>query len=340
MIKKQSRFFTHILNYITNLLKRPKAHLTSKQLHSTYWGKIFSIPVITTLWFLSKVHPDIERVTAQKISKKWHFKPIPVIEALSNEAIDYKKGKIIEINKNMDVQTKVLDFITFNELINNFPFAEIRDCGCRSIVKQCDTPTKTCLRLKWTVDISKSLGNFSKDRLASQEDIDKVLEISDKYSLVHMTLHRPDLDHIYVVCNCCDCCCIGFREFKAHAVPMMVGSKYVAKIETDKCTGCYHCINYRCRFQAILKVNEDGTIIDPREEDKKRFNRRWRKWSENRKGWGNKIHNDPPSWNRIKEKHKGRWYAQIDSSRCFGCGNCASPKYGCPEGAIKLYLRK
>ncbi|MHA1437332.1 MAG: hypothetical protein ACTSPD_07115 [Promethearchaeota archaeon] len=342
MPKSKSNLITIFINYFTNLFKRPKVPLTSKQFKSTYWGKIVSIPIVAILWFLSKIPiigPNIEKAFANKVSKKWYFKPIPNFEILSESAREFKQ-KRIDVGKEIKIQTKILNTTTFNEIVENFPFAEIRVCGCRSIVRKCDSPKHTCLRLRWAVDVSKKLPDNKKEQIATRNDIKNVLELSDKYALVHMTLHRPDIDHIYVICNCCECCCIGFRQFLVHAIPIMVDSKFVAKIDPKKCVGCFHCINFRCRFRAILKVNEDGTIVDPKEEDKERIKIKWPKWSENRKGWGRQIRKDPPSWEKIKESHSGKWFAKVNSNRCFGCGNCASPKYGCPQGAIKLYLRE
>jgi len=130
--------------------------------------------------------------------------------------------------------------------------------------------------------------------------------------------------------------------WRINANPITSGTKFVAKVDPDKCKGCYHCVNYRCRFRAIMKVNEDGTSIDPKKEDEKRFKMRWPIWSEKRHGWGLRIRKDHPQWEKIRENHeeKGKWFAMVDPNRCFGCGNCASPKYGCPEGAIKLYPRE
>ena len=129
--------------------------------------------------------------------------------------------------------------------------------------------------------------------------------------------------------------------WRINANPITSGTRFVAKIDPDKCKGCYHCINYRCRFRSILKVNEDGTIIDPKKEDEKRFKLRWPLWSEKRHGWGRRIRQEHPQWKKIREQHEenGKWFSKVDPNRCFGCGNCASPKYGCPEGAIKLYPR-
>ncbi|MHA1437333.1 MAG: hypothetical protein ACTSPD_07120 [Promethearchaeota archaeon] len=313
--------------------------LTKKQKKATYWSRFLEIPTILLLWLMSKLNPYAEKVLAQKISKKWNFKSIPNLSGLSQQALEFKKLKTIEINKEIDAQTKIIDITTFNEIVETFPLTEIGTCGCRSIIRHCDSPKHTCMMMRWAVDISKRLPNQAQYQLSKLEELKKVINICDKYALVHMALSRPDKDTIYTICNCCDCCCISFREFLTYATPIIAGSKFVARIDSEKCKGCFYCINFRCRFRAILKVNEDGTIVDPKKEDKKRFKHKWPIWSERRNGWGRQIRKDPPSWNKVKIQHKGKWYAKVDPNRCFGCGNCASPEYGCPQGAIKLYPR-
>lgn len=334
----KSKFF--VIPYLKSIFRRPKVALTKKQFISTIWGKFIEIPMIGVVWILSKIHSRFEQILAKILSKWWTFKPLPILNSLSTDAIQYKKKKKIEIDKKIDIETKILDFSTVNDIIRAFPFSEIAECGCRSIIMHCDAPKHTCLSLGWSQDASENLQDHSNHSLTNPEDIEKVIDLTDRYALVHMALTFPDPDYPTVICNCCDCCCISFREFLANAVPMISASKYVAKIDSTKCNGCFQCINYRCRFRAILKVNEDGTTIDPRKEDRERYKYKWPNWSERRNGWGTRIRKDPPSWKKIKNQHSGKWFSKVDPNRCFGCGNCASQKYGCPEHAIKLYPRE
>ncbi|MHA1294822.1 MAG: hypothetical protein ACTSQJ_19455 [Promethearchaeota archaeon] len=345
----KSKFLTRLISeifiarYFIDFFKRPKGFVTRKEFWYTIWGRVVEVPLIATLWGLSKlplIGPPAERTLAQIFSKHWRFKPIPQLDSLSKEALEYKAEKTLEINKKIDLKTKILDITTLNELIDKFPFSHVSNCGCRAIIRNCDAPMPVCLTVRWVKNISENIPDNSKYQKCSREELEKAIDLSDKYALVHMTLNYPDIDHPYHICGCCDCCCIGFREVITHGVPMMVSSKFVAKIDPKKCVGCFYCINFRCRFRAILKVNEDGTVVDPKKEDKERIKIKWPKWSENRKGWGRQIRKDPPSWEKIKESHSGKWFAKVDPNRCFGCGNCASPKYGCPQGAIKLYPRK
>ncbi len=321
------------------LFIRPKKSLTTKQWVSTIFNRFGEIPTILILRLASIFSPRVEQLLAQKITQKWKFRPIPNATSMSNEAISYNRAKMLEINTKVDAQTVLLDVMGFREIIKKLPLSYIGECGCRSVMAHCDGPRHTCMFLRHAIDSTSKIEDNKHYQTTTSEELDELVDATDKWALVHMTLNFPDLQHTNVVCNCCDCCCVGFRELKTHGVPFINGTKFVARIDPSKCKGCYHCINFRCRFEAILKVNEDGTVIDPRKEDRERFKLKWPQWSERRNGWGFRIRKDPDSWPRVKAEHTGKWQARVDASRCFGCGNCASPKYGCPEKAIQLYPR-
>jgi ferredoxin len=331
-----------VARYFIDFFRRPRVHVTTNEYYYLLWSRLVEVPIIFLLWLLSRIPiigQRMERTLAYKSSKFWRFKPVPMIDTLSDSAKKYKQTQEIEINKGIEVQNSIMDIVTLKELVKKLPFTYISNCGCRALIKNCDAPQPVCLTMRWVKDVSKELPDSSEYQLCNPKELEEVVDLCDKWALVHMTLNYPNENHPYHVCGCCDCCCIGFREFVTHAVPWMTKSKYIAKIDPEKCKGCYHCINYRCRFRAILKVNEDGTVIDTRKEDEERFKLKWPQWAEDKKGWGNQIRKDPPSWEKIKEEHSGKWYSQVVPKRCFGCGLCASSKYGCPEGAIKLYPR-
>ncbi len=332
-----------VARYFIDFFRRPRVHVTTNEYYYLLWSRLVEVPIIFFLWLLSKIPiigPKAERALAYKSSRFWRFKPVPSHNSLSQSAKKFKKEKEIEIQKKIDVETTIMDIATLNELIKKFPFTYVSNCGCRALIRNCDAPQPVCLTLRWIKDVSKKVTDRANYQLCTPKELERVIDIADAFALVPMTLNYPDINHPYHVCACCDCCCIGFREFLKNAVPIMTKPKYVSKIDPEKCKGCYHCINFRCRFRAILKINEDGTIIDPSIEDRERIKLKKNEWSEDRKGWGRQIRQDPPSWERIKEVHPGKWFAKVDPKRCFGCGLCASPKYGCPEGAIKLYVRE
>jgi len=331
-----------IARYIVDYFKRPRQHVTDKEYQFYLMGRTLEPLTILVLWGLSKlpiIGPRCERTLAQIVTKWWSFKPIPQESALSPIAITYKNQKIIEVKEKIDIETKILDLTTLHEIIDKFPFTHVSNCGCRSIIQHCTAPLRVCLTMRWVKNISNGIPDNSDHQICTREELDEIIELSDEYALVPMALNYPNRDHPYHICACCDCCCIGFREFKAYAVPLLVESKFVAKIDLTLCKGCFHCVNYRCRFAAILMVNELGCIIDPKKEENKRFKIRYPRWSEDRRTWGKRIRQDPPDWEKIKESYTGRWYAKVNPYRCFGCGLCSSEKYGCPEGAIQLFPR-
>ena len=340
MAKSKEKFF--LTPYIKILFHRPRVPLSKTLFHSYLFSRLVEIPLIGVLWGLSKfpwIGRYIERFIVQRLSPRWAFKPLPFSDTLAEETKSFKKEKCIEINNKMDVQTKILDITTYNEIIEKFPLSTVAECGCRSVVMNCDSPRHTCLIMRWPSDSEKELIDDSQYKKIGNEEIKELLDIVDKWALVHMTLTFPNQYSTYVCCNCCDCCCVSFRELKANGVPLIVGSNYVAKVDPELCKGCFYCINYRCRFDAIDRINEDGFKIDSKNEYQKKSTHKWPHWSENRRGWGRKIREDPENWENLKKEHPNRWRTYIDPEKCYGCGNCASPAYGCKEGAIKLFPR-
>ena len=54
-----------------------------------------------------------------------------------------------------------------------------------------------------------------------------------------------------------------------------------------------------------------------------------------------KCKNERCNFDAIKKvRLNGEIKAEVVTERCYGCGLCASKKYGCPEGAITLFRRK
>ena len=56
-----------------------------------------------------------------------------------------------------------------------------------------------------------------------------------------------------VLCNCHDCCCVGYRAFKEQGGDvreMLAPSRFRAVFDHKKCTGCQKCLE-TCMFDAI-----------------------------------------------------------------------------------------
>lgn len=322
-----------------NTFHRPRVPITRKQLQSTIFSRLIEIPVIAFAWFLGKIHRKLEEYFMRGIMKRWKFHPITPLYAVDSTLIAQNE-KLITVDRTLRVQNRVIDRMTLDQLIDTFPFIAIGPCFCRRFIKHCGSPLDTCLTIGWAQDVSGDLESYSNYSRLSREDLEEWLDRTDRYALVKMMLSYPNKDNIYHICSCCDCCCIGFRQFRLFATPIITETQLVARVEPEKCIGCFKCINERCRFRAILKAHPDGTVVDPLEEDKSMISLKAYSYSESRRQWGLRIRQDPPTWEEMKQKHPRPWKARVVPNRCFGCGLCASPKYGCPQGAIKLVFRQ
>jgi len=325
-------------NLAINTFHRARVPMSGNQLRSLFYGRLLEIPIICIAFLLGKIHPKLEKYFMRGIAKRWKFRPVPHLGAI-HPSLRPETGKTIRIEHKMNVQNVLIDKAAIEQLVEMFPAVFIGPCFCRQIIKHCDNPLMTCLTIGWAQDVSKSLENNSNYSRLSREELEDWLDLTDKHALIKMALTYPNKDNVYHICCCCDCCCISFREFRQFATPIIQQTTFVAEIDPDKCIGCFKCINERCRFRAILKMNDDGTIVDPLKEDKEVIKLKFYDYSEHRNGWGLQIRKDPPSWYEIRKQHTGNWKAKVNPNRCFGCGMCASPKYGCPQGAIMLKER-
>ncbi|HMF34106.1 MAG TPA: hypothetical protein VKK79_21965, partial [Candidatus Lokiarchaeia archaeon] len=220
------RFF--LFAYLKAFFFRPKIHVNHQQWVAFLFNRLVEIPIILVLWMFSKVSPRIEGEFARILSKKWRFQLLPKEASLSTQALNYKHEKTLAVNVTVNTQTTVLDFATISEISRNFPFCSVAECGCRSVVGHCDAPRHTCLVLRWAADSTHTIQNRAQYQLPTRAELEKILDQADKWALVNMALSYPDDAHTYAVCSCCDCCCVAFREFRANAVPFMVGSRFVA----------------------------------------------------------------------------------------------------------------
>ncbi len=138
----------------------------------------------------------------------------------------------------------------------------VGSCPCRMISeKPClPPPMEVCL---WPGEpnasfIAKQNPNF---RNISQDEAVAILEECHKKGFVHTAyFEKGASNRMDVICNCCDCCCIGLKMFNMLDMddqnPFIAPSGYVAEID-DTCNGCGECAESTCHFNAI-SMDEDN----------------------------------------------------------------------------------
>jgi ferredoxin len=145
-------------------------------------------------------------------------------------------------------------------LIDRVPAVSIGYCYCRAKYRNCDNPIWACIH----VGTAKHLDELSKKiplTSATKGEVKKLIQKADELGLVHQLLTSPTPDYVYVICNCCSCCCVMLKSaIQYNLNRIAIPSHFIVSYDNDLCTKCGTCVN-RCTFKAIQLV-EEGIAID------------------------------------------------------------------------------
>ena len=133
----------------------------------------------------------------------------------------------------------------------------VTNCPCRMIMRKCDKPIDVCLQLNRGAEYAIERGTGRKIDVAEAKSI---LRRAEEAGLVHLTENKAGIGT--VICNCCNCCCVGLPYAKNIATSgMLVPSRYRAVVDGDTCTGCGLCVD-DCPMAAINIDEHNVAMID------------------------------------------------------------------------------
>ncbi len=97
--------------------------------------------------------------------------------------------------------------------------------------------------------VRQAAGGLPTGRRIDAEEAKAILRRAEEAGLVHLTENKAGIGT--VICNCCDCCCVGLpyaRNVETNG--LLVPSRYRAAVEADACTGCGACLD-DCPMEAL-----------------------------------------------------------------------------------------
>ncbi len=168
--------------------------------------------------------------------------------------------KVVPINKGVSAQTKVHSYEDIDKFVSESTSLCLMQCSCRTkkalIGEGCGRPLETCLFLNEFADYLNSLG---KGRKVTKEEAFEMLEKTHDAGCIHLSGNaQGNLDGI---CSCCPCCCTALSlAVKTKSSLAMAKSDFLAKADSQLCTGCEECID-RCYFNAI-EIVDGSAVID------------------------------------------------------------------------------
>lgn len=121
------------------------------------------------------------------------------------------------------------------------------DCACRKKYQLCGQPLNTCIGINTGAEV---LGEIKHGESISREEAGQIIKEAYDAGLIRSITHCVT-PHLYVICNCCTCCCVPYRLRGEYGVKTAMGNgRQAAVIDISKCTKCNKCLKI-CPGQAI-----------------------------------------------------------------------------------------
>ena len=193
-----------------------------------------------------------------------------VIDWQLQEFIDFWGPAVNEMRKDPDAHTGVpnSDFLLLEEALEIVDAAEdhaVLPCDCRTIVRACDRPVETCIRLDQGALTTLAHGH---GRRVTKEEMKRIVLDADRAGLMHTGNRFWKRDgQLFGLCNCCACDCYPIRAgIQLGLNQRWPRSHFIAGRDTETCTHCGTCVK-RCQFGAFFwgaeKIQINGKIRKP-----------------------------------------------------------------------------
>ena len=179
--------------------------------------------------------------------KTWRlFRPLLPVEA---------DEKLIEVNKDYDVQSQSLPYETVMNLINKHDMFAVISCQCRLIGELSGEPCEVAPASMGCL-VAGPAGQMMVDqgvhgaRLLNKEEAIEFLKETEKRGMVHNAIFDQGYESANFFCNCCSCHCGALFPAKLFNELGVHQSNYAPKFNTELCTKCETCMR-KCPKEAI-----------------------------------------------------------------------------------------
>ncbi len=193
----------------------------------------------TTLW--AEAPPEL-----LDLWRRYTEEEYPQVPALLKAINAPPFFRVIPIHEKIEPQSQVLAYEDASRIVEGAAVLAVTKCPCRMIMRKCDKPLEVCLQMNRGAEYAIKRGT---GRRIDAEEAKAILRRAEEAGLVHLTENKAGIGT--VICNCCDCCCVGLpyaRNVETNG--LLVPSRYRAAVEADACTGCGVCLD-DCPMEAL-----------------------------------------------------------------------------------------
>jgi ferredoxin len=169
-------------------------------------------------------------------------------------------SKVVPLNVKIDGIPTIAPTDEILNIIKRMPAVSLGYCYCRTKHQNCDNPIWSCIHIGTAKHLDE-LGGKIPLKSSSHEEVEQLLYKANKLGLVHQLLTSPTPNYVYVICNCCPCCCVMLRnaiEFNIQGAA--IPSNFVISHNNEACIICGEC-SKRCHFQALNYI-DNKLLID------------------------------------------------------------------------------
>ncbi|MFH1058250.1 MAG: 4Fe-4S binding protein [Pseudomonadota bacterium] len=173
--------------------------------------------------------------------------------------------RTIPVGRSLDARHEVMAYEQASVLVGNQRKILVAPCICRRehaiTGEACNKPEEACLVFGMGVDY------YEKNGLGRRITVDEALDILKAADKAGLVLQPSNSQKIMNICCCCGCCCHVLKSMKRHPRPAeLAASAFVARLDTNKCTGCGVCVK-RCQMDALslsgADKNDRKAVLDP-----------------------------------------------------------------------------
>lgn len=192
---------------------------------------------------------------SRPLSKTPYYRVVPVEAALTHIPATRK----IDIEVPVPDPRAVLPLDMVSKMVATRSLIGVSECTCRKTKKVigegCEHPLETCFCFNELADTLIGAG------IARKIDYSEALRILRECNAAGLVHNIDNAEGEFLtLCNCCPCSCVLFKTYDRGATNTMAVSRFMAALDTAKCTGIGACVK-TCPVHAI-EMNGANASID------------------------------------------------------------------------------